>query len=238
MKTTAQEPTTSKRARDEEPVSTSPKRQKTQILRHCILNANLTSEDTVLELFENVRIIGVDKESFTDKRHYHVLGIPKLFKRAARDLSKITLEQMGISHHLARQAFHSMHYGEIRDFNHWENLISYIEKKKSIAIRSSGLRYPTETLSARETPLSGQKQRTVGGEMDREESAPRRSGVRRIRGDRSRGRINRLRKIKYFIPLSVSHLPERPFSAKIPIHYKMIFNIRKTELVISQNLDF
>ncbi|RNA14388.1 hypothetical protein BpHYR1_039567 [Brachionus plicatilis] len=27
--------------------------------------------------------------------------------------------------------------------------------------------------------------------MDREESAPRRSGVRRIRGDRSRGRTNR-----------------------------------------------
>ncbi|RNA24762.1 hypothetical protein BpHYR1_000456 [Brachionus plicatilis] len=37
---------------------------------------------------------------------------------------------MGISHHLARQAFHSMHFGEIRDFNHWENLIAYIQRKK------------------------------------------------------------------------------------------------------------
>ncbi|RNA26198.1 hypothetical protein BpHYR1_039663 [Brachionus plicatilis] len=81
-------------------------------------------------MLENVRIVGVDKESFTGKHHYHVLGVPKLFKRAARVLSKITLEQMGISHHLACQAFHSMHYGEIKDFNHWENLIGYIQKKK------------------------------------------------------------------------------------------------------------
>ncbi|RNA35837.1 hypothetical protein BpHYR1_022677 [Brachionus plicatilis] len=91
------------------------------MIKHCILNASFTSEDTVLELFENVRIIGVDKEGFTRKKHYHIFGVPKLFKRAARDLSKLTLEQMGIGH-LARQAFNSMHYREIKDFNHYKNL--------------------------------------------------------------------------------------------------------------------
>ncbi|RNA24759.1 hypothetical protein BpHYR1_000453 [Brachionus plicatilis] len=86
IKTTPLEATPSKRAREEEPTSSSIKRHKGTPLRHCILNASLTTEDTVLELFENVRIIGVDKESLTGKRHYHVLGVPKLFKRAARDL--------------------------------------------------------------------------------------------------------------------------------------------------------
>ncbi|RNA16168.1 hypothetical protein BpHYR1_029846, partial [Brachionus plicatilis] len=130
--TTPQEATSSKRSREEDEAPMPIKRQRFQILKHCILNASLTSEDTVLELFENVRIIGVDKEGFTGKKHYYILGIPKLFKRAARNLSKITLEQMGISHHLARQAFNSMYYGEIKDFNHYENLVNYIQRKKVI----------------------------------------------------------------------------------------------------------
>ncbi|RNA00226.1 hypothetical protein BpHYR1_018376 [Brachionus plicatilis] len=73
-----------------------------------------------------------EEETLALIQSIHVLGVPKLYKRAARDLSKLTLEQMGISHHLAKQAINSMHYGEIKDHNHYENLVAYIQRKKVI----------------------------------------------------------------------------------------------------------
>ncbi len=111
MKTTPQ-PTTSKRPledKEEEPV----KKFKPNTLKHISLNCNLSSDETVQELFEQVRIIGVDDVTYTGARHYHIIGIPKLYKRAARDVSRISLEQMGISHHLAKQAYNSMHFTDI-----------------------------------------------------------------------------------------------------------------------------
>ncbi|RNA12382.1 hypothetical protein BpHYR1_013223, partial [Brachionus plicatilis] len=62
---------------------------------------------------------------------------------------------------------------------------------KYVGLHEAHPKHPTKMVSARQTTWSGENRGAVGGETDREESARRRSGVRRIRGDRSRGMTNR-----------------------------------------------
>lgn len=128
MKTTPQSSKRPLEDKEEEPT----KKFKPNTLKHVSLNCNLSSDDTVKELFEQVRIIGVDDVTYTGARHYHIIGIPKLYKRAARDVSRISLEQMGISHHLAKQAYNSMHFTDIGSEDHYNNTINYIKKKRVI----------------------------------------------------------------------------------------------------------
>lgn len=88
MRTTpqAEEPTTSKRSREEDSddeidFQQSAKAKRCEPLRHITLDYNLATEENIMELFDSVRICGFDAPRNNKPGHWHLLAIPKVTKR-------------------------------------------------------------------------------------------------------------------------------------------------------------
>ncbi|RNA03899.1 hypothetical protein BpHYR1_054404 [Brachionus plicatilis] len=121
------------------------KHQKLEKLRHCIISTKYVSEKDVHQLFDNIRLCTVDPLKVFDQgkvveRHINLVATPKLFKRAARDMSLKSFEKMGITIDEPRIAINAVHYDEIKEANHYNNLVNYL-KKKTVIIDNENVIY-------------------------------------------------------------------------------------------------
>ncbi|RNA27055.1 hypothetical protein BpHYR1_026685 [Brachionus plicatilis] len=99
------------------------KHQKTEKLRHCIISTKYVPKNSVHQLFDNIRLCTVDPPVVSNQgkvvdRHIHLIATPRIFKRAARDI----FEKIGITIDKLRVAINAIHYDEIKDAYHFNNL--------------------------------------------------------------------------------------------------------------------
>ncbi|RNA19518.1 hypothetical protein BpHYR1_030677 [Brachionus plicatilis] len=134
---------------DNEEEEVGSKHQRVDKLRHCILSTKYVSEKEAHQLFDNIRLCTVDPPTVSDQgkvvdRHIHLIAVPKIFKRAARDMSLKSFEKMGITIDEPRVAINSVHYNDIKDANHYANLVNYLKNKivlidnENVVYRSTG----------------------------------------------------------------------------------------------------
>lgn len=83
----------------------------------------------VKELFDNFKMIALDKTGEIVAEHYHVIGAPKMSKRFMRDLSKQDLARRGLTHPSAKLVYQSMKVCDIQNDQHYKNLLAYCRKK-------------------------------------------------------------------------------------------------------------
>ncbi|RNA35796.1 hypothetical protein BpHYR1_001885 [Brachionus plicatilis] len=137
-----------KRDSEDEEEDWSLKKFKKEKIRHCIIDENLIKNGNWHQFFDNVRIAAVDpvgatKDGKVIPRHYHILGIPKVFKRAARDMRNDALEALGIDP-TKKHVIQKIHYNWINDTEHFDNLVKYC-KKKTVLVENENVLYESVT---------------------------------------------------------------------------------------------